>query len=349
MKRKHKGGIHTIAALLVALLATTACGGKRTDEATLQGNISGLDADTLYVYGADPLYTRVDTVPVVGGKFEVALPVDTLVSLYLHFSDGTLYPLFADRGDRISVKGNAAHLQALQVGGNMHNEDLTAFGRQLAALPAALPDTLEARAAAFIKAHPASLASIHLLDKYLVQRPAPDWDKIRRVTEGMEGALKDRAYIANLMQWLRDEDKCATNTTFPYFRLPSVGGKNVTRSQFGSKYLLVHFWASWDDASRRSHAALRKLYDAEKKNEKFAMLGISLDVDAEAWRTAVKADTLKWEQVCDRKGWENDLVKRLCITTLPTRLLIAPNGRIEARDPSDEELERKLADIGQNR
>lgn len=345
MKKNHKAGIRTMAALLVTLFATAACGGGDADKAILKGNISGLAADTLYIYGTDPLYTRIDTVAVSEGKFEAELPLDTLVSLYLHFADGTLYPVFADRGDRIGLKGNADHLQALQVDGNVHNTDLTAFNKQIAALPDAQPDTLEARAAAFIKAHPASLASIHLLDKYLVQRPHPDWKKIRATIEGMEGVLKDRAYIVKLMQWLREEGKTGVGISLPYFRLPNGEGKSVTRSQFGNKYLLVHFWASWDTASRRTHAALRKLYAAEKDNKKFAMLGISLDVDGDAWRNAVEADTLKWEQVCNRQGWENDLIKRLCITTLPTTLLVAPNGRIEARDPSDEELKRKLADI----
>lgn len=32
------------------------------------------------------------------------------------------------------------------------------------------------------------------------------------------------------------------------------------------------------------------------------MLGISLDIDREAWETAIKKDTLSWDQVCDFTG-----------------------------------------------
>ena len=49
------------------------------------------------------------------------------------------------------------------------------------------------------------------------------------------------------------------------------------------------------------------------------MLGISLDVDKQQWKDAIKRDTLDWEQVCDFGGLNSEVAKQYSIyKILPT-------------------------------
>lgn len=97
--------------------------------------------------------------------------------------------------------------------------------------------------------------------------------------------------------------------------------------------------------SRDSNAVYRRIYKKEQKNKKFALLGISLDLNKDNWKKAIEADTLKWEQACDLPGWETGVVKQLAIRTLPANVLLSPSGRIEGKNLSEAAIEKKLKDI----
>ena len=75
------------------------------------------------------------------------------------------------------------------------------------------------------------------------------------------------------------------------------------------------------------------------------MLGIPLDIDREAWETAIKEDTLSWDQVCDFTGLSSETAKQYAILTLPTNILLSPTGKILARDIQGEALTDKLKEL----
>ena len=113
------------------LIILSACGSKNTNSVYLNGEIKGLGNDTLYIYGTDKFYNRMDTLLVKDDKFSATLTTDTLASTWLQFSDGTEYPLYLDKGDNIKIKGSAAELTSLEITGNVPNEELTAFQKEL--------------------------------------------------------------------------------------------------------------------------------------------------------------------------------------------------------------------------
>ena len=233
----------------------------------------------------------------------------------------------------------------MEITGNPHNEELTAFRKELKGLGKPSEKVLEEKAGKFINEHHSSLASIYLLDKYFAQKEKPDYTLIKQLTEHMTGELKDRPYIDGLLDRIQEEEKAATGKTAAYFRLPNTEGKQITRSNFKDQYLLIHFWASWDTVSRDSNTVYRRIYKKEQKNKKFALLGISLDLNKDNWKKAIETDTLKWEQACDLSGWESGVVKQLAIRTLPANVLLSPSGRIEGKNLSEATIEKKLKDI----
>lgn len=336
-----------LAYLLLILLS--ACGGKDKNALSLSGEIKGLGNDTLYIYGMDRMYDRMDTLFVKNHKFSATLTTDTLVGTWLLFSDGTEYPLFLDKGNQIEIKGNTATLSTLQITGNTPNEELTAFLKELKEADESSERAVRKSVEAFIESHPSSLASIYLLEKYFVEKPQPDLNRIKRMIEHMTGELKDRPYITDLSDRIQEEEKVNMGKMVPHFHLSNAKGTEISRNDFKDKYLLLHFWASWNPESVEANITLRQIYREEKKNKdsKFALWGISLDTDREEWEGIIQRDSLEWEQSCDFSGWNTEPARQLVIRTLPANLLLNPSGRIEGRNLSEAEIRAKIERITQ--
>lgn len=198
---------------------------------------------------------------------------------------------------------------------------------------------MEEKAEAFINSHPSSLVSIYLLEKYFVQKPQPDFSLIKEMTEHMTGGLKDRPYVDELLDLIQEEEKVSVGKTIPYVNLPNAKGTQISRTSFKDKYLLIHFWASWD-AKHGSQRCPAPDLQERRKNKLFALWGISLDIDRKEWEEAIKRDTLKWEQSCDFSGWNTAPIKQLAIQALPANLFLSPSGKIEGKNMSEEDIKR---------
>lgn len=337
MKTRH------LPCLLALLLG--ACTPKPTTNTLLQGEIKGAGNDTLLLYGTDRLYDHKDTLIVTNGKFAVELFTDTLANTRLLFADGTELPVYFQQGEQITIKGEADRLQEIEITGNPHNEALTTFRKAIAALPHPTPRQIEQKADSFIKTHSASIASLYVLDKYFVQQPEPNLKRIEQFIESMTGELKDRQYTGKLQQRIDDSEKIVVGKTLPYFSLPNAEGEKKSRNSFRDKYLLLHFWASWHPQSREAGAMLRRFYKKHKKSENIALIGISLDIDRQAWTEAIEHDTLKWEQLSDLKGWESEAARIFSLQQLPVNLLVDNSGRIIKCNITEEELNEEIKTI----
>lgn len=335
--------VFTMALLLVA------CGDKKSKNVRLSGTLQGMADDTIYLYGTDRYYNRLDTIFVKQGKFVKDIEVDTLVSAWLQFGNGMEYPLYMDKADQIEISGSAGKPGLLAVKGNPANEELTRFHQELFGKGLPSEAAVEKAAEAFIRSHPNSLASIYVLDKYFVQKSVPDFSKIKELSEQMAGSLKDRLYMEQLLEYLESYEKVSVGKSASYFQIPGMDGKDIRRTDFKDKYLLLYFWASWSDACRETTRQLKQLYKEKKNREKFDILGVSLDVDKEVWKDAVANDTLDWKQGCDLKGWNASLVGQFAVRTLPYNVLLAPSGRIEGRNLTQKEIEEKLAEIAKKK
>jgi thiol-disulfide isomerase/thioredoxin len=145
------------------------------------------------------------------------------------------------------------------------------------------------------------------------------------------------------------------------FTSDGIDDKPVSLADFKGKYVLIDFWASWCVPCRKGNPHLKDLY-AKYKAKGFEVIGVS-DDDRKpgAWKKAVEQDGLPWKHVL--RGMKvtmngdvanidhsNDISEGYNIRSLPTQVLIDPNGMIIGRygdglGESHAALDKKLEEI----
>ena len=319
-----------------------ACGEEQGNRARVSGTIKGLGNDTIIVFGADQMFDRVDTIFVKKDKFKRFISVDTLAQTWMMFKDGLRIPLFLSKRADIKIKGDTASLQNLQIEDKAENHLLMQFKMENdSILTVAAVDT-------FITHNPTSPVGFYLINQYLSEAAVSDRRLMRPLLEKFDEDLKSHPQYTNISKQLTNEAKADTSMTVTYFRLRNTENKWVSRADFSNKWLLINFWASWDETSKQQNRTIYKpLYKKieKEKLENIRLWGISLDIDREQWKNAVSKDTLDWEQSCDAKGWLTEVVDIFNLRYLPANVLISPDGKIKAYNLTEKQLDDKFEEL----
>lgn len=130
----------------------------------------------------------------------------------------------------------------------------------------------------------------------------------------------------------------------PDFTLPDLSGKATSLSSFKGKYVLVDFWASWCKPCRMENPNVVQAYNTYK-NKNFTIVGVSLDRTKEAWVKAIQADGLTWSHVSDLKFWESAVVPLYGLNSIPSNMLLDPEGKIIAIGLRGPDLQAKLQEV----
>ena len=309
---------------------------RQSDEFELKGELEGITSDMILVVFDDP-DSKLDTIYPRGGKFTYAFSPDTLNTFRLVNDSGEVFPIFADKGWKVSVKGSFAHPE---IKGDGPNNEYQEFLQSIHALKDSAQICQQAEN--FIKSHPSSPASAYILYWYFSQSANPNLSFIARLTEPLTGKVKDCRVLNEVLQKLPEKEK-STSTYLKYLSVKKRNGEYLSWSSSGTQkqYSLINFWASWDKESIAIKDSLYALCEKFSKNN-FRVVNFSLDYNKEEWEKNTQKDTEQWIEVCDYKGWNNQILKQQNIQRLPYNILIDRNRKILGSNLYGNALQTKM-------
>jgi peroxiredoxin len=147
---------------------------------------------------------------------------------------------------------------------------------------------------------------------------------------------------------LQEQNPVPSPLQAPDFTEIGKNGDTITLSKYRGNLVLLDFWASWNQPSRKHNLSTVKLYEkyraqSLRKKRKFVVIQVSLDTRPDLWKTAITKDNLHWTtHICDFKGWDSRFVSLYNFRRVPTNMLIDTAGNIVARDIWEDRLDSTL-------
>jgi RNA polymerase sigma factor (sigma-70 family) len=118
----------------------------------------------------------------------------------------------------------------------------------------------------------------------------------------------------------------------PSFTVKTVDGKPLALTDYRGKFLLLDFWATWCRPCLADTPHLKATYDAFGRDERFAMIGLSLDENVDELRTYVERHELAWPQGILESWASSPVPPSFGVQAIPSIWLIGPDGKVLAKD-----------------
>ena len=339
---------------------------------TISGQIQGADNDSIrvfvsYLTGKD--VHRADTLVAIAknGAFSITGTAPQPANAYGYA--GSLrarksFTFFIEPGT-IIVRGHTDSLETIDITGTRSNEDYTqhkkvehGFYNQVRQLQnqykagsgnSEVQDSLERRMEAlrgeidkariaFIKSHPASMASgIYL---YVLQDKI-EVNLLEQLYQSLDATVQQTGFMPPIPDKIAARKRVTPGNKAPQFTMVDTAGKPVQLASYKGKYVLLDFWASWCVPCRAENPHLVKAY-TKYRHKGFEIVSISVDTNGDKWKQAIVKDGLNWTHLSDLAA-PNPVAKLYSVQPIPDNFLIDPNGKILARGLRGNEVEEKLA------
>ena len=317
----------------LACLSLISCENKKQGF-EIEGEIQGATSGKVYLQEfRNKMFFTVDSTEMKEGKFEFKGVVE-IPAMYGIITEDMKYPtpFFVENKSfdmELSEKGKIIAVE------NSPVNDLYLANEKLVHQNNFDIDTLVAN-------NPNSTVAAFYLYRFFTYRLPLEQVKALRAKFTAEVQQSD--YIKQLDQIIATLEKVQIGKVAPNFTLPDVDGKEVSLNDFRGQYVFIDFWASWCPPCRKENPNVVAAYE-KFKGKDLTFIGISLDKSKAAWLKAIEADQLNWVNVSDLKFWDAEVAAMYGVRSIPSNVLISPEGVIIAKNLKGEALHTKLAEL----
>lgn len=307
---------------------------KGNSEFTLSGKLYNKKEKNIFVIYDDPI-AKADTIKVIDGKFEYEFTPDTITMLRLINDSGIAIPIFADKGWKVNFNGS---FNNPSVTGTGPNKDLQNFRNIIKDIKDSteLHNTIKS----FIMNNRQSYASAYIINDFFIQNNNLETEELKAIIAQLDGHVKD-CRIIDIIQKDLSEKKNNNSQYLNYFSCKDRKGKYVSWAGKNTSYTLVNIWASWDENSITVRDSLYTKIKTLPKN-KLRVLNISLDFNKKEWEDRCKPETEQWIETCDLKGWKNQIVEQMQVSSIPFNILVTNNRKIIEKSIYGDNLVNKV-------
>ena len=124
--------------------------------------------------------------------------------------------------------------------------------------------------------------------------------------------------------------QAAVGEMAPAFDIKTLDGKPLRLADLRGKFVLLDFWATWCGPCLEQEPHLKDVYDSFGKDDRFAIVSLSLDDKPQFPKDHVEKHRLKWVQ--GFLGQAASVTEQYGVASIPQIMLIGPNGKILAKD-----------------
>ncbi len=177
----------------------------------------------------------------------------------------------------------------------------------------------------FILAHPASIASVSILDdRYFEYFSKGVLDSL---FNSLSAYNKSTPWGTRIQAQLNRIHITSKGKPAPLFNAKTYSGDSISLDQYRGKYVLIDFWGSWCPPCREALPGLIALY--RKYHDKgIEFISVSVEDNEGQWRHSVKFFGIDlWVNIM-ATSMKPDIDKLYGANSYPTMVLIDPDGKV---------------------
>ena len=303
----------------------------------LSGKFEQVKTADCFIYSIDEAFPRVDTVHIVGGKFETDIPLKKPIVMTLLLPSFTQINFIAEPGKEITFKASAEKLAEIEIHGSEMNDKLTEFR-----LKNLQKNDREKRMAAvqFINDNIKSLTAIAVFREHFLDVKEFNPIQAQELIEKLQNAQGKEKVVKAMVPFVETKIAGSTGMMLPDFAAETLDGSIISKDYFIGKPAVFLFTASWNNHFITTLKTVRELERMPNRN--FNILVISLDYETRTLRQHVERDSITSPFMCDGMAFDSPNIKKLGIYYVPGNILIGSNGRIVERDVDEKKLRERV-------
>lgn len=190
--------------------------------------------------------------------------------------------------------------------------------------------------------------SLYAMETYIIIVRALEMDipiaKLRELLSSMPEKQKKYEIwkdLNDIVTTLKPANILTGNPAPEFTNLKDTSENPVYLKDFRGKVVFLDFWATWCGPCKRQIPALKDAYQ-QVRSPDVVFIGISLDYDANDWKSGIRTAGLEWKQAIDVKANNGVTSVRYNVNMIPHNFLIDRNGIVVGENIPLEDLEKEI-------